>query len=125
MISGNTTPRRVLYVVNEDFAFLLNRLPMARAARDAGFEVHVATNVNKGAQAIEAEGFILHAIPFRRGGLSPFAAIPTLLAIRRVEKQIEPDVVHHSGLQCCVYGSAAAIDKNFPMVNAIAGLGYI
>ena len=125
MISGKTTPRRVLYVVNEDFAFLLNRLPMARAARDAGFEVHVATNVNKGAQAIEAEGFILHAIPFRRGGLSPFAAIPTLLAIRRLEKQIEPDVVHHSGLQCCVYGSAAAIDKNFPMVNAITGLGYI
>ena len=34
--------RRILYVVNEDFAFLLNRLPMARAARDAGFEVHVA-----------------------------------------------------------------------------------
>ena len=52
MISGRTTPRRVLYVVNEDFAFLLNRLPMARAARDAGFEVHVATNVNKGAEAI-------------------------------------------------------------------------
>jgi glycosyltransferase involved in cell wall biosynthesis len=115
----------VLYIVNEDFAFLLNRLPMARAARGAGFEVHVATNVNKGARAIEAEGFILHPIPFRRGGLSPFAAIPTLLAIRRVEKEIQPDIVHHSGLQCCVYGSAAALDKKFPMVNAITGLGYI
>ena len=125
MISGKATPRRVLYVVNEDFAFLLNRLPMARAARDAGFEVHVATNVNKGADAIKAEGLILHPIPFRRGGLSPFAAIPTLLAIRRVEKEIQPSIVHHSGLQCCVYGSAAALDKKFPMVNAITGLGYI
>ena len=36
---------RLLYVVNEDWAFLLSRLPMARAARDAGFEVHVATNM--------------------------------------------------------------------------------
>src|ERR1700722_8887063 len=125
MISGKTTPRRVLYVVNEDFAFSLNRLPMARAARDAGFEDHVATNVNKGAQAIEAEGFILHRIPFRRGGLSPFAAIPTLRATRRVEREIRPSVVHHSGLQCCVYGSAAGLDKKFPMVNAITGLGYI
>src|SRR4051794_27081302 len=53
-------PRRVLYVVTEDYAFLLNRLPMARAARAAGYEVHVATNVNKGAEAIEREGFILH-----------------------------------------------------------------
>ncbi len=120
-----TSPRRVLYIVNEDFAFLLNRLPMARAARDAGFEVHVATNVKNGAKAIEAEGFILHRIPFRRGGLSPVAAIPTLLAIRHVEKEIQPSVVHHSGLQCCVYGSAAAIDKKFPMVNAMTGLGYI
>jgi glycosyltransferase involved in cell wall biosynthesis len=118
-------PRRVLYIVNEDFAFLLNRLPMARAARDAGFEVHVATNVNNGASAIEAEGFILHRIPFRRGGLSPVAAIPTLLAIRRIERDIKPSVVHHSGLQCCVYGSVAAMDKRFPVVNAITGLGYI
>ena len=125
MTTQTTVPRRLLYVVNEDFAFLLNRLPMARAARDAGFEVHVATNVNKGAEAIEAEGFFLHPIPFRRGGLSPVAAIPTLLAIRRVEKEIRPSVVHHSGLQCCVYGSAAALDKKFPMVNAITGLGYI
>ena len=78
-------PRRILYVVNEDFAFLLNRLPMARAAREAGFEVHVATRVDKGADAILAEGFTLHRIPFRRGGLSPFAAIPTILALRRLE----------------------------------------
>ena len=81
--------RRILYVVNEDFAFLLNRLPMARAARQAGFEVHVATRVDKGADAIEAEGFTLHRIPFRRGGLSPFAAIPTILALRRVENKIK------------------------------------
>src|ERR1700756_2229026 len=94
MTPQNSPTRRLLYVVNEDFAFLLNRLPMARAAREAGFEVHVATNVNKGAEAIKAEGFILHPIPFRRGGLSPFAAIPTLLAIRRVEKEIKPNIVH-------------------------------
>ncbi len=117
--------RRLLYVANEDFAFLLNRLPMARAAREAGFEIHVATRVNKGAEAIAAEGFVLHPIPFRRGGLSPFAAVPTILGLRRVEKKIKPQVVHHSGLQCCVYGSIAAIGGNFSKVNAITGLGYI
>ena len=119
------SPRRLLYVANEDFAFLLNRLPMARAARNAGFEVHVATRVNKGAEAIEAEGFIVHPIPFRRGGLSPFAAIPTILALRRVESRIKPQIVHHSGLQCCVYGSIAALGKKISQVNAITGLGYI
>src|SRR4051812_3333760 len=82
MISGNANPAmRLLYVVNEDYAFLLNRLPMARAARDAGFEVHVATNVKNARAAIEAEGFVLHQISFRRGGLSPFAA---MLAVRAI-----------------------------------------
>jgi glycosyltransferase involved in cell wall biosynthesis len=126
MTLGGTTPaRRILYLVNEDFAFLLNRLPMARAARDAGFEVHVATNVKDGADAIEAESFILHRIPFQRGGRSPLAAIPTIWAIRKLEGAIRPSIVHHSGLQCCIFGSAAAFDRAFPMVNAITGLGYI
>ncbi len=92
-------PRRLLYVANEDWAFLLNRLPMARAAREAGFEVHVATRVNKDAKAIEAEGFILHRVPFRRGGLSPFAALPTILALRRVEKKIKPQIVWATSLR--------------------------
>jgi hypothetical protein len=35
-----------------------------RAARDASFEVHVATRVDKGAAAIEVKHFILHPIPF-------------------------------------------------------------
>src|SRR5260221_10755589 len=126
MTDATATPRRrLLYVVSEDFAFLLNRLPMARAAREVGFEIHVATNVDKGAEAIEAEGFTLHRIPFQRGGSSPFFAILTVLALRRVENKIKPQIVHHSGLQCCVYGSIAALGKKISIVNAITGLGYI
>src|ERR1700751_5868862 len=98
MATSSEPPRRLLYVVTEDYAFLLNRLPMARAAREAGFEVHVATRVDQGAAAIEAEGFVLHRIPFRRGGLSPFSAIPTIFALRRLENRFKPDIIHHSGL---------------------------
>lgn len=116
-------PRRLLYVANEDYAFLMHRLPMARAAREAGFEVHVATNVNKGAAAIEAEHFTLHPIPFRRGGLS--SSWPVIAAVRAVKRATKPDVVHHSGLQASVLGSLAAVGSNVPVVNAITGLGYI
>ena len=62
---------RLLYVVSEDYYFLSHRLPMARAAHNAGFEVHVATRVQKGAAAIKAEGFVRHPIPYARGRLSP------------------------------------------------------
>jgi glycosyltransferase involved in cell wall biosynthesis len=118
-------PRRLLYVVNEDWAFLLNRLPMARAAQKAGFDVHVATRVNSGASAIEAEGFMLHPIPLRRGGISPLSAIPAILALRQITSRIKPDIAHHSGLQCCVFGSIAAFGRKSPYVSALTGMGYV
>ncbi|WP_334368963.1 MULTISPECIES: glycosyltransferase family 4 protein [unclassified Bradyrhizobium] len=120
-----TDPRRILYVTNEDWAFLLGRLLMARAAKKAGFEVHVATRTNEHGPAIEAEGFILHSIPFSRGRLSAIAAIRTILALRRLEGDIRPDIVHQSGLQCCFYGTIAVIGRSISQVNAFTGLGYI
>ena len=126
MKSADTKPpRRLLYVANEDWAFLMNRLPMARAARAAGYEVHVATRVNNAGSAIEAEGFTLHPIPLQRGGISPLLAIPAILALRQVTDRIKPDLAHHSGLQCCVYGAIAAFGRKFPYVSAMTGLGYV
>jgi glycosyltransferase involved in cell wall biosynthesis len=118
-------PPRLLYVVNEDWAFLLNRLPMARAAKKAGFEVHVATRVSEGTDAIEAEGFILHPIPLQRGGISPVSTVRAILALRGITGRIKPDIAHHSGLQCCVYGSIAAFGRKFPYVSALTGMGYV
>ncbi len=120
-----TSPRRLLYVVNEDWAFLLNRLPMARAAQRAGYEVHVATRVNQGAEAIQAEGFALHPIPLQRGRTSPLSAVRTIVALRQITRSIKPDIAHHSGLQCCVYGAIAALGKSFPYVSALTGMGYV
>src|SRR6202020_81704 len=126
MRAANTKPpRRLLYVVNEDWAFLLNRLPMARAAQRGGFDVHVATRVNEGAAAIEAEGFTLHPIPLRRGGISPLSAIPAILALRQITGRIKPDIAHHSGLQCCVFGAIAAFGRKVPYVSALTGKGYV
>ena len=79
-------PPRLLYVVSEDWYFLAHRLPMARAARDAGYEVHVATRVVDGATAIEAEGFKLHPIPFRRGRVALFSALNTMFTLRRLHR---------------------------------------
>jgi glycosyltransferase involved in cell wall biosynthesis len=115
---------RLLYVVSEDWYFLSHRLPMARAARDAGFEVHVATNVQDGAAAIEAEQFILHPIPFARGRLSPRASLATIMALRRVHRAVAPAVTHHVSLQPSVLGLIAALGRPTACVNALTGLGY-
>jgi glycosyltransferase involved in cell wall biosynthesis len=97
---------------------------MARAAREAGFDVHVATKPSGNSDDIRGEGFTLHPIPFRRGAGSALSAVATIRAIRRLEKSIRPDIVHHSSLQCCIYGSLAASGSGLRQINALTGLGY-
>jgi glycosyltransferase involved in cell wall biosynthesis len=115
---------RLLYVVTEDWYFLSHRLPMARAARDAGFEVHVATRVVDGGKAIEAEGFVLHPVAFARGQLSPLATLGTIRKLRKVYRSVAPDVAHHVSLQSAVLGSLATLGRRVACVNALTGLGY-
>jgi glycosyltransferase involved in cell wall biosynthesis len=122
--AGPANAPRLLYVVTEDWAFLSHRLPMARAARDAGFEVHVATRVSGEIAAIEAERFILHPVPFARGSLSPIAAFSTIAALRRVRREIKPALTHHVALQACVLGILAALGQPAVCINAFIGLGY-
>ncbi len=114
----------LLYTETEDRAFLSHRLPMARAARAAGFDVHVAAMAGPKADAIRAEGFTLHPIPFRRGGLSPFGAISTILALRKIKRELSPTLVHHVGMQMCVLGGISSLGMTTPQVNAMTGLGY-
>jgi hypothetical protein len=114
---------RLLYVVPEDWYFLSHRLPMARAARDAGFAVHVATNVQDGAAAIVAEGFVLHPIPFARGQLSPRASTATIMALRCTQRTVPPAVTHHVSPQSSMLGLMAALGHPTACVNALTGLG--
>ncbi len=124
-LSRPVSPKpRLLYVVTEDWAFLSHRLPMARAAREAGFEVHVATRVTKNTSTIQAERFILHPIPFARGSLSPVATLATIAALRRVYREVKPALTHHVALQACVLGMLASLGQSCACVNAFIGLGY-
>jgi glycosyltransferase involved in cell wall biosynthesis len=115
---------RLLYVVTEDWAFLLHRLPMARAARAAGYEVHVATNVTDGAAAITAEGFVLHPVRFARGRLSPAAVWRTIRGLRAIHHRVAPVLVHRVAVEPIVIDAIAALGLPGASVNAITGLGY-
>jgi glycosyltransferase involved in cell wall biosynthesis len=117
-------PPRLLYVVSEDWYFLSHRLPMARAAQRAGFEVHVATRVADGAAAIQQEGFVLHPIPFARGSIGLAAMLRTIRALRKLHGTLQPAIVHHVALQASVLGSLAALGSSAARVNALTGLGY-
>ncbi len=114
----------LIYLVTEDWYFMSHRLPMALEAQRAGYDVHVVTQVTNDGAAIEALGLHLHPIVWRRGSISPFAFLTNLLAVRRLYRDITPDLVHHVGMQPSIVGSLAASGLECPRLNALAGLGF-
>jgi mannose/cellobiose epimerase-like protein (N-acyl-D-glucosamine 2-epimerase family) len=114
---------RVIYLVTEDWYFISHRLPMARAARAAGFEVHVATRVDRHRAAIEAEGFHLHPISWRRGSLDPRDLFRVVREVRALYRNVKPDLAHHVALPATVVGSLAATGLPVVCLNAMTGLG--
>ena len=117
--------RKLLYLVSEDWYFLSHRLPMARAAKKAGYEVHVATRVVDGGRQIRDEGFILHPLDWRRGSINPLKIGTTVTAVRRLYRELRPDIVHHVAFVPAVIGSIAALGLPIAKLNALAGLGFV
>jgi glycosyltransferase involved in cell wall biosynthesis len=118
--------RRLLYVVTEDWYFLSHRLPMARAAKAAGYAVHVATRFKDGKAAIEAEGFVPHALDWSRGSLSARGSISAIFALRRLLGAIEPDILHNISLKPVLLGGAASLGRSgIAVVNSLTGLGSL
>lgn len=114
----------IVYLVSEDWYFLSHRLPMAHAALAAGYEVHVATHLNGRGAEIEAHGFRLHALDWRRGSFNPFDLFHIIRQVRTLYRQLQPALVHHVALQPSIVGSLAALGMPFPQLNALAGLGF-
>jgi glycosyltransferase involved in cell wall biosynthesis len=117
--------RRLLFLVTEDWYFWSHRLPQARAARAAGFEVLVATRVNTHGPRIKTEGFRLIPLPWsREGGVAHQLATVRVLA--RLYRRERPDIVHHVALKSIAPGALAArLAGVRASVNAVTGFGYL
>lgn len=123
---GARVKRKVLFLQTEDSTFYSHRLPMARAALAAGFEVVVAVRVVAHRERLENEGFRVVALPWRRSGVNPFAELRVVLAIIRLYASERPDLVHQVTLKPILYGSLAAALCGVPAaVNALTGLGFV
>jgi glycosyltransferase involved in cell wall biosynthesis len=117
---------KLCFFVTEDWYFVSHRLPLAIAAKQAGYEVCVATRVRKHGDVIRAAG--LRLLPFEnsRGGLNPLAELFTLIRLILLWRREQPDVVHHVAMKPVLYGSIAARLANTPnVINALAGLGWL
>lgn len=116
---------KLIFLVSEDWYFWSHRLPMARAARAAGFDVAVATRVAAHGERIRQEGFELHALRWRREQLGPWASLAAIAEIYGLYRRERPRIAHHVALKSALLGGIAALLARVPaVVSMIAGTGY-
>ncbi|MFM9884241.1 MAG: glycosyltransferase family 4 protein, partial [Burkholderiales bacterium] len=117
--------RRLLYLVSEDWYFVGHRIDLARAAREAGYTVAVATRVGIHRDAILDAGIQLLPLDLKRSGKNPITETVSIWQIARAYIEFKPHIVHHVALKPILYGALAARVTRVPaVVNALTGLGY-
>ncbi len=121
-------PPKLLFLVTEDWYFCSHRLPVARAAHDAGFAVTVATRVRDHGEQIRGEGFALVPLDWRRRGDGILGGFRAIAEIIRVYRRERPDILYHVALKPALFGGIA-VRLAFPsgprpaIISAIMGLG--
>ncbi len=116
----------LLIAVNDAGFFLSHRLPIAKAAAKAGYDVHIAAMPGPHVESIVSLCFPFHPIPLSRRGLNPWHEAQAFFALYRLFRMLEPDIVHLVTIKPVLYGGLAARLARAPaVVSAISGLGYL
>lgn len=118
--------RRILFFVTEDWFFVSHFLGLARAARDAGHVVGLATRLSKHRALLENEGFHIFALEGDRGALALREVWGELKAMNAAIRDFRPDILHLIAIRAIAFGGLLALARrSLSVVIAPTGLGYL
>ena len=116
----------LMFVVNVDWFFASHRLPIALGAIEQGYEVHLACGDTGRLGELKRFGLIVHPLTIVRGKAGVGSSLKTLLELRALFKQIQPDIVHLVTIKPVLFGGLAARLLGIKsVVAAISGLGFV
>jgi len=117
---------KLLFVATEDWFFASHFLPMARAARELGFDVAVIARERNHRQVIEATGARLIELEAERRSLDPRGLFRQVAALKRLIAAEKPDILHCIALKpialAGLAGRLAGVERR---VYALTGLGFL
>lgn len=118
--------KKVLFIVTEDWAFWIHRLPMARAVRNLGYEVIVGARDSNYSKRIEELGFRFEPLKIQRGDGSLLREILSIVELVKLYRKERPYIIHHVAMKPIIFGSIATLFLKVPyVVNTFAGLGFL
>lgn len=125
-VGSELTAKKILFVVNAPEFFLSHRLPIALAARDAGYEVHVATADGDAVREIRRLGLEHHTVAIARSSQNPLSELASIISLYRLFGKLKPDLVHLITIKPVLYGGIAArLAGVSSVVAAVSGLGTV
>jgi glycosyltransferase involved in cell wall biosynthesis len=114
------------FVVNEDWAFASHFFERGVAAQAAGYSVGISAHCGEKQAMLESAGFTLYPHDISRSGTNPFIEIRNLLAMVKVFRKSQPDIIHLIALKPIVIGAIAArLYGKAQVVCAPIGMGYL
>jgi glycosyltransferase involved in cell wall biosynthesis len=117
---------KLLFIVNVDWFFISHRLPIALAAIEHGYEVHLACGVTERRGELEASGIVVHPLSISRSGTSFLKELKVINEMNAVVRTVSPDVVHLITIKGAVYGGLVTRFKKIKVrVASISGLGFV
>lgn len=117
---------RLLLVISQSDYFWSHRATLARYARRAGFEVHVATRPVGDLRSFTRIGLPVHAIRLPRGMRAPWRQFTAVGELASLYRRLRPDVVHHLSVQAIVLGGLASRVARPPcVIHGFTGLGAL
>lgn len=117
---------RLLFIINDTTFFLSHRLPLAIAARQAGFEIDLAALDSGGLDQIGEHGIAFHPLAVDRTGINPLRDVRLFCQLLALIRAVRPSLVHTVTIKPVIYGGIAARLLRVPcLVSAVSGLGTV
>jgi glycosyltransferase involved in cell wall biosynthesis len=118
--------RRLLFVVNDTTFFVSHRLPLAVAAREAGFDIDLAALDSGGLEEVRAHGIAFHPLAVDRTGINPLRDVRLFCQLLALIRTLRPTLMHTVTIKPVIYGGIAARLLGVPsLVSAVSGLGSV
>lgn len=118
--------KKLMFVVNVDWAFISHRLPIALGAIDMGYEVHLACKDTGKLEVLQKYGIYTHSLPIKRSSGGLISNFFTFFEIARLIYRVRPDVLHLVTVKPILFGGIAARVFNINrVVAAVPGLGFL
>ncbi len=116
--------KRILFVVNQLKFFNSHRLPVAKAAQEAGYDVFVAGPEDIAKQQLIQLGMTFVPIDLKRRSTNPFGELTSLFEIVRLFRSVRPTIVHLITIKPILYGCLAGyLFPHMSIIAAVSGLG--